>query len=107
MSAEYTLGLDLSASRDLTALAFVVRTGMVEVTRPDGTSSVNLPFDAWVEAWTPADTRGSAALQDQVPYDVWVEQGTSDRDGRKLVRMDFVAARVAERNVNMWSIARF
>ena len=68
-------GLDLSGSQDLTALAVVVATGMVDVPRDDG-SVARLPtFDAWIEAWTPRDTMAERALRDQQPYDVWAEQG--------------------------------
>jgi phage terminase large subunit-like protein len=89
------LATDLSATRDLTALAFIVPTGFVDVQRDDGVA--HLPtFDAWVEAWTPADTLAERTLQDQAPYDVWVREGWLNATPGKLVRMDFVAARVAE-----------
>ena len=73
-------GLDLSGSQDLTALAVVVATGMVDVPRDDG-SVARLPtFDAWIEAWTPRDTMAERALRDQQPYDVWAEQGHLQAD---------------------------
>lgn len=90
-----SLGADLSATRDITALGFVVETGSVEVER-DGVT-VTLPtYDAWVEAWTPKDTLEQRALQDQAPYDVWVRDGWLTATPGQVVRMDFVAARVAE-----------
>jgi len=90
------IGADLSASQDLTAIAFVVPTGFAEVAREDG-KTVKLPtFDAWVEAWTPGDTLSERALRDQAPYDVWVQQGWLNAPPGKVIRMDFVAARVAE-----------
>jgi phage terminase large subunit-like protein len=89
------LGADLSATRDMTALAFLVPTGMVEVERPDGTV-LQPKFDLWCEAWTPADTLQERSLQDHAPYDVWVKQGYLNACPGKLVRMDIVAARVAE-----------
>lgn len=89
------IGADLSATKDLTALAFVVPTGTIDVDR-DG-ETVTLPtFDAWVEGWTPKDTLAARALADQAPYDVWVEQGWLNATPGQVVRMDFVAARVAE-----------
>lgn len=89
------LGVDLSATKDLTALAFVVPTGTVLVER--GEDRVTLPtFDAWVEVWSPADTLTQRALQDQAPYDVWAREGHLTATPGKLVRMDYVAARVAE-----------
>lgn len=95
------LGLDLSASRDLTALAFVVPTGFRDVDRQDPDTglirSVRLPtYDAWVEAWTPADTLDERARTDQAPYDVWVRDGWLEATPGKLVRYDYVAGRVAE-----------
>lgn len=90
------MGADLSATQDITALAFVVPTGTVEVQREDG-EVVQLPtFDAWVEGWTPRDTIAARALEDQAPYDVWVDQGWLNAPPGKVIRMDFVAARVAE-----------
>jgi phage terminase large subunit-like protein len=93
-------GVDLSATRDFTALAFVVHTGMTERIRKekDGREiPVMLPtYDAWVEAWSPAETLGERALHDQQPYDVWARDGHLTATPGKVVRMDFVAARVAE-----------
>jgi len=88
-------GADLSATRDMTALGFVVPTGMVEVEREDGTV-LQPTYDAWVEAWTPKDTLSARALEDRAPYDVWVDQGFLNATPGKVVRMDFVAARIAE-----------
>jgi phage terminase large subunit-like protein len=95
------LGLDLSATRDLTALAFVVPTGFKTVERKDPQSGlirvVQAPtYDAWVEAWTPADTITERALSDQAPYDVWARQGWLTATPGKVVRYDFIAARIAE-----------
>lgn len=89
------IGADLSATRDLTALAFAVPTGMVEVEREDGVS-LQPTFDCWVESWTPQATIAARALQDEAPYEVWVQQGHLTATPGQLVRMDFVAARVAE-----------
>lgn len=94
--ASVWLGADLSASQDLTALAAVVRTGTVEVKRPDGSVAALPTFDAWVEAWTPKDTLAERALRDQAPYETWVEDGWLNATPGKVVRMDFVAARVGE-----------
>lgn len=94
-------GLDLSATRDLTALAFVVPTGFRIVDRQDKETglirSVSLPtFDAWVEAWTPQDTLEERARSDQAPYDVWARQGWLTAIPGKVIRYDHVAARLAE-----------
>jgi phage terminase large subunit-like protein len=94
--ADLWLGADLSASQDLTAVAAVVQTGLVDIHRADG-SLARLPtYDAWVEAWTPKDTLAERALRDQAPYDVWVADGWLAAESGKTIRLDFVAARIAE-----------
>jgi phage terminase large subunit-like protein len=95
------IGADLSASKDLTPLAFVVPTGTVQVERTDPESGfirvVTQPtFDAWVEAWTPGDTVAQRSLKDHAPYDIWVREGHLNAPPGRLIRMDHVAARVAE-----------
>lgn len=90
------LGLDLSGSQDLTALGAVVETGVTKVQRDDG-AVVELPtYDAWAEAWTPRDTLAERQLRDRAPYDVWVRQDWLHAESGRTIRLDFVAARVAE-----------
>ena len=89
-------GLDLSGTQDLTALAVVQPTGMVDLVRDDGTIARLPTFDAWIEAWTPRDTMAERALRDQQPYDVWAEQGHLRAEAGKTIRLDFVAARIGE-----------
>jgi hypothetical protein len=101
------LGLDLSGTKDLTALAHVVQTGTVERTREEDGSTVQLPtFDAWIEAWTPGDTAEQRALEDSAPYEVWIRQGFLRGPPGKQVRFDYVAAYVAgfnaEHDVRSW-----
>lgn len=92
-------GLDLSGSQDLTAAAFCVETGTVSV--PRGTEMVELPtYDAWVEAWTPKDTLVERSLRDQAPYEVWVKGGWLNAVEGRNIRLDFVAARLAEISVD-------
>lgn len=87
-------GIDLSGSIDLTAAAFVVETGEVEVQREDG--PVLLPtFDAWIEAWTPAETLQARSAQDHAPYDVWVNQGYLRAIPGRKIRLDVPAAFIA------------
>ncbi len=94
--ADAYLGADLSGSQDLTALATVVPTGLVDVTKPDG-NVVRLPtFDAWVDVWTPRDTMEERSLRDKMPYDLWCEEGFLHAEDGKIIRLDFVAARIAE-----------
>jgi phage terminase large subunit-like protein len=97
-------GLDLSATQDLTALAFVVPTGFVDMPGEDGTTARLPTFDAWVEAWTPGDTLAERALRDNVPYDLWVKDGFLNAAPGRMVRFDFVAARLAEL-VGLYEIA--
>lgn len=96
------VGLDLSGTQDLTAAAFCVQTGEVTVEREvkgGGKQQLLLPtFDAWVEAWTPADTLKARSLVDQAPYEVWVKGGWLNAVPGRNIRLDFVAARVAEVN---------
>jgi phage terminase large subunit-like protein len=90
------VGVDLSATQDLTAMGFVVPTGFVDMAREDGTMARMPTFDAWVEAWTPGDTLAERALRDNAPYDLWVKDGWLNAAPGRMVRFDFVAARLAE-----------
>jgi phage terminase large subunit-like protein len=87
--------VDLSGAQDLTAAGFCVETGAVEIEREG--KLVRLPtYDAWVEAWTPADTLAERSLRDQAPYEVWVKGGWLNAVPGRIIRLDFVAARLAE-----------
>ncbi len=90
-------GADLSGSQDLTALGFCVQTGTVTVER-EGKPLVLPTFDAWVEAWTPRETLAERSLRDQAPYEVWVKGGWLNAVEGRNIRLDFVAARLAEVN---------
>ena len=89
-------GVDLSASRDLTAVAFVVETGQVELPDANGGMVSRPTYDAWIEAWTPGETAVERSKTDNVPYDLWIAQGHLKAPSGRLIRMDFVAARIAE-----------
>jgi phage terminase large subunit-like protein len=100
-----SVGGDLSGAQDLTALGFVVETGTVEVMREG--ELVALPtYDAWIEAWTPKDTLVERSLRDQAPYEVWVKGGWLNAIEGRIIRLDFVAARLAEANAE-YQIALF
>jgi phage terminase large subunit-like protein len=90
---ELHVGIDLSATQDITAMGFVVPTGV----DAEGRTT----FDAWVEGWTPAATLSERALRDQTPYDLWVQQGWLHATPGRIVRYDFVAARLAEITAGM------
>lgn len=101
-------GLDLSGTKDLTAAAYVVETGMKAVKRDDGTDAQMPTYDIWVDAWTPADTMDERSKVDHTPYRLWAETMHKDADGNDTdqpyllapegskIRFDHVAARFAK-----------
>lgn len=89
-------GVDLSASQDLTAVAFIVETGSVDLPDDKGGVVKRPTYDAWVEAWTPGDTALERSKRDNVPYDLWIAQGLLNAPPGRLIRMDFIAARIAD-----------
>lgn len=93
--SEVSLGVDLSAARDMTVVAHAVKTGMKKFTRADGTEAELPTFDAWIEAWTPGDTLKLRASKDKQPYEMWVEKGHLKAPDGKRIRYDHVAAHVA------------
>lgn len=86
--ARVWLGLDLSASQDLTARALAAEGEPLADGRPT--------YDLRVEVWTPLDTLAERALRDQAPYDVWVDEGWLHAEPGRTIRMDFVAAQLAD-----------
>ncbi|HLO74855.1 MAG TPA: terminase TerL endonuclease subunit [Magnetospirillum sp.] len=74
-------GLDLSSTRDLTALVLYF---------PDDGGAV-LPF-----FFTPGDTLADRAKADRVPYDVWAEQGLIEAWPGRAVDKLAVARRMAQ-----------
>lgn len=89
-------GVDLSATQDMTAVAFVVPTGPMEVPGPEGGMVEKPTYMAWVEAWTPADTLDERATRDQQPYEVWVRDGWLMATPGKLIGMEYPAVRMAQ-----------
>ena len=65
------LGCDLSQNKDITALGFCVKTGVVQ----EGDHKGKPTFDAWIEAWTPGDTVKARQERDKAPYDLWIGNG--------------------------------
>lgn len=104
-------GLDLSGTKDLSAAAFCVETGVKPVTRtkPDGTiEEFTLPtYDLWVEAWTPGETMDERSKVDHIPYRLWTETFHKNAAGEDTdqpylnategarVRFDHIAAHFA------------
>ena len=77
-------GLDLSATKDLTAKALVFEDGETDDGKPK--------FAAFVHGYTPADTLTQHARLDRAAYDVWVRQGHLTATPGYVIRYDFVAA---------------
>lgn len=76
--------IDLSGTRDLTALA--------RVYEPDAEGIVH----AVVEFWTPKDTLTERSRRDRVPYDAWVRKGDVTATPGRGVDYAFVAQRLSE-----------
>ena len=81
------VGIDLSATQDLTAVGYAVRTG-----EKDGKPT----FDCWAEIWTPEETLAARAMRDKADYPRWVEEGHMSTTPGKVVDFRFVAARLAD-----------
>lgn len=89
---ETWLGIDLSQNKDITAIGHVVRSGTVQ----DGEHKGKPIFDAWIEAWTPADTIKARELRDQAPYQLWVDQGFLNAPKGQSINYRHVAQALAE-----------
>lgn len=74
-------GLDLSSTRDLTALCLYF---------PEDGGAV-LPF-----FWTPGDSLSDRSKRDRVPYDVWAEQGLIETPPGRAVDKLAVSRRMAQ-----------
>lgn len=77
--------LDLSGTRDLTALGL-----LSEDESEEGT------FDAAVEFWTPKETLQERSREDRVPYDAWVDAELITATPGRSVDYAFVAKRLVE-----------
>lgn len=75
------IGLDLSTTRDLTALVLVV---------PDEEGGYTVRADFWC----PKDSLAERSRQDRVPYPLWAEQGYLTATAGNIVDYSFVEARV-------------
>jgi len=79
---EIYLGLDLSASDDLTALLGVSADRDTDRTK------------GWF--WKPGDTLQEHAVRDRYPYDVWAKQGFIEAPPGRTVDYSYVARQIAE-----------
>jgi phage terminase large subunit-like protein len=85
---ECWLGLDLGATKDMTARAMVFRDGEDEEGRPK--------LALFAHGYTPGDTLLGRERDDRAPYSVWVEQGHLTATPGKVVRFDQVAADIVD-----------
>jgi phage terminase large subunit-like protein len=105
-----SVGGDFSASQDLSALGFCVETGTKEVERIEKDTGIVVKvvaptFDLWIETWTPEQTATERAIRDNAPYDLWIKDGFLFPIPGPIIRLDFLAARLAEVSV-MLAIGR-
>lgn len=82
------IGLDLGATKDMTARVIVFEDGLDEEKRQK--------FAMFAHGYTPAETLMGRVRDDRAPYDVWVQQGHLTATPGKLVRFDYVAADLVE-----------
>lgn len=101
-------GLDLGATRDMTALSIAVENGETE----DGQQRLAL----FSRGFMPAEGLTERAKEDQAPYDVWADQGWIRTMPGAVVRLDWVAQSVIdlaltfelqELAFDMWLFKRF
>jgi phage terminase large subunit-like protein len=77
------IGLDLSATKDITGVAYVFPDGKTEDGRPK--------FALFARGYTPADTVDQRELMDKAPYSVWVRDGWLIAPEGKVIRYDHIA----------------
>jgi len=84
------VGLDLGATKDLTARAMVFEDGFDLEGRPK--------FVLFAHGYTPGETLQARVRKDKAPYDVWAAEGHITATPGKVVRFDQMAADVVELN---------
>jgi phage terminase large subunit-like protein len=77
------IGLDLSATKDITGVAYVFPDGQTDDGRPK--------FALFARGYTPADTVDQRELMDKAPYSVWVRDGWLIAPEGKVIRYDHIA----------------
>jgi phage terminase large subunit-like protein len=85
---ECWVGLDLGATKDMTARCMVFRDGATDDGQPK--------FALFAHGYTPGETLTARVRTDKAPYDAWVEQGHLTATPGKVIRLDFVAADLVE-----------
>lgn len=86
-------GLDLSATKDMTAKAVVFEDGWKDVPDPEDPSMTKRKgcYALFVRTYTPAETLAIRAHNDRAPYDVWVRDGHLTALPGAVIRYDYVA----------------
>jgi phage terminase large subunit-like protein len=78
------VGLDLSATKDITGVAYVFPDGFDDDGRPK--------FALCARGYTPSDTLAQRELTDKAPYTVWERDGWLIAPEGKVIRYDHLAA---------------
>lgn len=82
------VGLDLSATKDMTGVAYVFPDGETDDGRPK--------FALCARGYTPGDTVAQRELTDKAPYSVWVRDGWLRATDGKVIRHDKIASDLVE-----------
>ena len=90
------IGLDLSATRDLTGLSIVFKDGIVRDKQGNpvlNSSGEEQPkYALFARGYTPQDTLHERAETDKAPYDLWADSGFLIATPGKVIRYDMIVA---------------
>ena len=78
------VGLDLSATKDITGIAYVFEDGVTDEDRPR--------YALFARGYTPKDSLSARELTDKAPYAVWEREGWLIATQGSVVRYDYLAA---------------
>lgn len=84
------IGLDLGATKDLTACVTVFSDGETYEGEPC--------YAMFAHGYTPADTLQARCREDKARYDLWVKEGYLTATPGKMVRFDHVASDIAQQS---------
>lgn len=82
LGEECYIGLDLSFTQDLTALAMVFRRDDI--------------YYNFTEFWSPYDTMHEREKRDRAPYTTWLKQGFIHKTEGKVIKLEAVGNRIGE-----------
>jgi len=101
-------GLDLGATKDMSALAMLFEDGETADGKPC--------FALFARGFMPAEGLAERAKEDQAPYDIWADQGFIITTPGAVVRLDWIAQTVIDHALeadlqelafDMWLFRRF